>query len=374
IKTPLGIKVSGPDLGVIQDIGKDIEVALRDLDGTASVYSERVAGGRYINVDIDREAAARLGLNIADVQEVIATAVGGMNISESVEGLQRYPINLRYPRAWRDSLSRLRDLPLVTPTGAEVPLSEVASVRVDSGPAMIKSENVRPAGWIYVDIRDRDLGSYVEAARTRVAEEVVLPTGYTLAWSGQYEYLERAKERLTVVVPFTLAVIVLLLFLNFRNLRDVALIVFTLPVAITGGVWLLWALDYDMSVAVGVGFIALAGVAAETAVIMLIYLRHALEDEEAKPGGLTRERLLAAIEAGAAQRLRPKLMTVSAIIAGLLPIMLGSGTGSEIMRRIAAPMVGGMLTATLLTLVLLPVCFYLWQRVAMRLEGGAATH
>ena len=374
IKTPLGVKVSGPDLGVIQDIGKDIEAALRDLPGTASVYSERVAGGRYIDVDIDREAAARLGLNIADVQEVIATAVGGMNISESVEGLQRYPINLRYPRGWRDSLSSMRDLPLVTPTGAEVPLSEVASVEVESGPAMIKSENARPAGWVYVDIRDRDLGSYVDAARQRVAEEVVLPTGYTLAWSGQYEYLERAKERLQLVVPFTLAVIVLLLFMNFRNLRDVTLIIFTLPVAITGGVWLLWALGYDMSVAVGVGFIALAGVAAETAVIMLIYLRHALEDEQAKGGVLDRERLLAAIEVGAAQRLRPKVMTVSAIIAGLLPIMIGSGTGSEIMRRIAAPMVGGMFTATLLTLVLLPVCFYLWQRAAMHLEGGADTN
>ncbi|MDX1455760.1 MAG: efflux RND transporter permease subunit [Gammaproteobacteria bacterium] len=369
IKTPLGIKVSGPDLDVIQEIGKDIEAALRDLDGTLSVYSERVAGGRYIEVDIDREAAARLGLNIADVQEVIATAVGGMNISESVEGLQRYPINLRYPRAWRDSLSRLRDLPVVAPSGAEIPLSDVASVEVADGPAMIKSENARPAGWVYVDIRGRDLGSYVEAARDRVAERVQLPTGYTLAWSGQYEYMQRAKEKLLLVVPVTLVIIMLLLYLNFRTLRDVALVMVTLPVSVTGGIWLLWLLGYDLSVAAGVGFIALAGIAAETAVIMLVYLRQAWQSRASDD----EDSLKAAVLEGAVRRVRPIMMTVSAIIVGLLPIMLGSGTGSEVMRRIAAPMVGGMLTATLLTLILLPACFFLWQRTAMRMTTRMAT-
>ncbi|HEX7029557.1 MAG TPA: efflux RND transporter permease subunit [Gammaproteobacteria bacterium] len=365
IKTPVGIKISGPDLEKIQEIGRAIETLLRDVPGTASVYSERVAGGRYIDVDIDRVAAARVGLNIADVQAVIATAVGGVNVTESVEGLERYPVNLRYPREWRDSLASLRKLPLMTPAGAQVPLDSIADVSVSEGPGMIRSENARPAGWVYVDIRDRDLGSYVAEAQARVREQVALPAGYTLAWSGQYEYLERAAEKLRLVVPITLAVIMLLLYLNFRRVSDVLLVIGTLPVAVTGGVWLLWLLGYELSVAVGVGFIALAGVAAETAVIMLVYLHQAWERAPER----NTANLRVAIEEGAALRVRPKLMTVAAIMAGLLPIMIGGGTGSEIMRRIAAPMIGGMVTATLLTLVLVPVAFYLWHAHLLEKEN-----
>ncbi|MGD9390999.1 MAG: efflux RND transporter permease subunit, partial [Thioalkalispiraceae bacterium] len=340
IKTPVGIKVSGPDLNVIQDIGKRIEEVVQQVPGTVSAYSERTAGGRYVTVDIDRIAASRFGLNIADVQAVVSTAVGGMQVSQSVEGLERYPINVRYPRDVRDSVSKLKDLPIVTSTGARIPLSEVADVRVEMGAAMIKSENARPNGWTFVDINDRDLGSYVAEAQRVVSEQVELPAGYSIAWSGQYEYLVRAKERLQVVVPLTLVIIVLLLYLNFRNIIEVLIIMGTLPLALVGGYWLLYLLGYNMSVAVGVGFIALAGVAVEIGVVMLVYLNQAYQRmlSEAAPSNI--ERLREAVIDGALLRVRPIMMTVAAIIAGLLPIMLGSGTGSEVMRRIAAPMVG----------------------------------
>jgi len=364
IKTPVGVKVSGPDLHVIEGIARDIEAVLRDVPGTRSAFAERIVGGRYIDIDIKREAAARLGLNIADIQDVISTAVGGMDIGETVEGLERYPINIRYPRSYRDSLSTLEDLPIVTPQGATVPLAQVADIRVVDGPDMIRSENARPSGWIYVDIRDRDLGSYVEEARLRVAEATTLPPGYSISWSGQYEYLERAMERLSLLVPGVLALIVLLLYLNFRRASDVAIVMAGLPVALTGGVWLLWMLDYDLSVAAWVGFIALAGVAAETVVIMLVYLNNAWAAAPEK----TAASLHDAVMEGAVRRVRPKMMTVLTIIAGLLPIMLGSGTGSEVMRRIAAPMIGGMVTATLLTLVLVPVLFYLWHAHLLKKE------
>ncbi len=366
IKTPVGIKVAGADLGVIEDIGKQIEKAVLKVPGTASAYSERVAGGRYVTVDIDRLASARFGLNIADVQDVVSTALGGMNVSQSVEGLERYPINVRYPRDVRDSIQRLQNLPVITPAGAHIALSEVADIRVDDGPAVIKSENARPNGWTFVDIEGRDLGSYVAEAQQVVAQEVELPPGYSIAWSGQYEYMVRAKERLYTVVPITLAIIVLLLYMNFRRFSEVALIMGTLPLALVGGFWLLYLLGYNLSVAVGVGFIALAGTAVEIGVVMLVYLNQALQSKLEKASSenrkLTLDELRDAIIEGALLRVRPITMTVAAIIVGLLPIMLGSGTGSEVMRRIAAPMVGGMVSATILTLVVLPAVFLLMKQ------------
>jgi Cu(I)/Ag(I) efflux system membrane protein CusA/SilA len=358
IRTPVGIKIMGPDLEVIQGLGQRIEQILRDVEGTTSVYAERTATGRYIDVDIDRVAAARYGLNVKDVQDIVSSAVGGMTVSYTVEGLERYPINLRYPQDFRDSLESLRSLPMVTPTGANIVLSDVARVDVADGPAMIRSENARPSGWVFVDLQGRDLGGFVDEAKRRVAAELELPPGYSLGWSGQYEYLERAAERLKVVVPLALAIIVLLLYLNFRRTSDVLLILGALPFALVGGVWLLYLLDYDLSIAAAVGFIALAGVAAETGVVMIMYLEHAWSERRRRAAEEgrepTREELRDAIVEGALLRLRPKLMTVITVIVGLLPIMWGSGTGSEVMRRIAAPMVGGMVTATVLTLVILP--------------------
>ncbi len=375
IKTPVGIKVAGPDLDTIQEVGRRIEEVVKAVPGTVSAYSERVAGGRYITIDIDRSAAARFALNIADVQEVVRTALGGMSVSQTVEGLERYPINIRYPRDIRDSLEKLRHLPIVTPAGAHVPLVEVADVRIDDGPGLIKTENARLNGWIYIDIQGRDLGSYVAEAQQVVRDRVELPPGYSVAWSGQYEYLVRAKQRLVTVVPITLAIIVLLLYLNFRNFTEVVIIMGTLPLALVGGFWLLYLLGYNMSVAVGVGFIALAGVAVEIGVLMLVYLNQALQrmretarDERRE---LHREDIRNAVIEGALMRVRPIMMTVAAIIAGLLPIMLGGGTGSEVMRRIAAPMVGGMVSATLLTLLVIPAVFLLWQGRLLSATGEA---
>ena len=336
-----------------------------NVPGTVSAFSERTVGGRYVTVDVDRVAASRFGLKIADVQNVVSTAVGGMEVAQSVEGLERYPINLRYPQEVRESVDRLRELPIITDRGARIPLSEVADIRIESGPAMIKSENARPTGWTFVDIKDRDLGSYVEEAQRVVNEQVDLPAGYSIAWSGQYEYMVRAKERLKVVVPLTLVIIVLLLYLNFRNVIEVMIIMGTLPLALVGGYWLLYLLGYNMSVAVGVGFIALAGVAVEIGVVMLVYLnqayrRYITQKERVHVPSL--DELREAVIEGALLRVRPIMMTVAAIIAGLLPIMLGSGTGAEVMRRIAAPMVGGMISATILTLVVIPAIFYLWKQ------------
>ena len=365
IKTPVGIKVAGPDLKVIERIGQDLERVLADVDGTASVYSERVAGGRYVDVDIDRKRASRFGLNITDVQEVVQLAVGGMNVTQTVEGLERYPVNVRYPQRFRDSVQQLRLLPIVTPHGARIALSDVAQVKVIDGPPAIKSENARLNGWTYIDITGRDLGSYVAQAQQVVADGVELPAGYSLAWSGQYEYMVRAKERLSIVGPVTLAIIVLLLYLNFRRFAEVAIIIGTLPMALIGGLWLLYLLDYDLSVAVGVGFIALAGVAVEIGVLMLVYLNQAIREHvqsaESEGRNLTMQDVEQAVIDGAVLRVRPIMMTVAAIIAGLLPIMLGSGTGSEVMRRIAAPMVGGMVSATILTLVVIPALFLFWR-------------
>jgi Cu(I)/Ag(I) efflux system membrane protein CusA/SilA len=372
IKTPIGIKVAGPDLNVIQDIGKQIEQVMNQVPGTSSVYAERVAGGRYVTVDIDRVASARLGLNIMDIHDVISSAVGGLNVTQSVEGLERYPVNVRYPQGVRNSLEKIRNLPLVTPMGAHVPLSQVANIEIESGPAMIKSENARLNGWIYVSIQDRDIASYVDDAKRAVVEGVNLPAGYSINWSGQYEYLERAWNKLAIVGPLTLAIIMLLLYLNFRNFIEVIIIMGTLPVALVGGGWLLYLLGYNLSVAVGVGFIALAGVAVEIGVLMLVYLNIAYNQKynQAMDEGrdMSMAELRESVIEGALLRVRPIMMTVAAIIAGLLPIMLGGGTGSEVMSRIAAPMVGGMVTATLLTLVVIPAVFLVWKGRA--LKGG----
>jgi Cu(I)/Ag(I) efflux system membrane protein CusA/SilA len=372
IRTPVGIKIMGPDLGVIQQVGRQIERIVRDVPGATSVYAERTATGRYVDIDIDRVAAARYGLNIKDVQDIVGSAVGGMNVSYTVEGLERYPVNLRYPQDFRDSLAKLRELPIVAPTGATVTLADVARVEIADGPSMIRSENARPSGWVFVDLQGRDLGGYVQDARGRIAQELKLPPGYSLAWSGQYEYLERAVAKLKLVLPLTLSIIVLLLYLNFRNARDVLLILGALPFALVGGVWLLYLLDYDLSIAAAVGFIALAGVAAETGVVMVMYLEQAwaarrkrVSEEGRRP---TRDDLREAIVEGALLRLRPKLMTVITIIVGLLPIMWGSGTGSEVMRRIAAPMVGGMVSATVLTLVIIPSVYLLVNGWRLRQE------
>jgi Cu(I)/Ag(I) efflux system membrane protein CusA/SilA len=374
IKTPVGIKIAGPDLEVIQEIGGRVEEAVRAVRGTTSAYSERVAGGRYARIDIDRLRAARFGLNIADVQDVVSTAIGGMNVTETVEGLERFPVNVRYPREIRDSEEKLRALPVVTPDGRHISLGQVTRIETVDGPPMIKSENARPNGWVFVDIHGRDLGSYVAEARKVVEERVELPPGYSIAWAGQYEHMLRAKQRLRIVVPLTLGLIVLMLYLAVRDVIEVAILVGTLPLALVGGVWLLHILDYDLSVAVGVGFIALAGVAVETAVVMLVYLNHSYADRRDRARGEGRamrlEDLREAVIEGALLRVRPKLMTVATIIAGLLPIMLGGGTGSEVMRRIAAPMVGGIISATLLTLVAIPAVFLIWKRRALPIDSA----
>ena len=345
IKTPVGIKISGPDLNVINQIGREIETTLAAVPGVSSVFAERPTAGRFIDVDIDRQAAARFGLNIADVQIVVAAAIGGVNVAESVEGRERYPINLRYPRERRDSLEDLRQLPLITPTGAHIPLGRVADISVSDGPGLIRTENARPNAWVFIDVAGRDIVSVVAEAQAAVSEQVNLPPRYALTWSGQYEYIERAKQRLMVVVPVVLIVIVVLLYLNFRNFAQVAIIVGTVPLSLVGGVWLLFFLDYDLSVAVGVGFIALAGVAVETGVLMLTYLDHAYQNHKnivGKDGRtFTIDDLRTAVSDGALLRIRPIMMTTTTIIVGLITVMVGSGTGSEVMRRIAAPMVGG---------------------------------
>ena len=370
IKTPVGIKVAGPDLDVIAEIGEQIEGVIETVPGTASVYAERVTGGRFVDIDVDRLEAARFGLNVADVHDVVRTAIGGMTITESVEGLERYPVNLRYPRDYRGSIDELRSLPIVTPSGAQLPLSRIATIDVSSGPGVIRSENARLNGWIYIDIADVDIGSYVADAQAAVQEHIDLPAGYSISWSGQYEYMERAKAKLSIVVPVTLVIIVLLLFFNFGRLIPVLLIMVTLPLSLVGGLWLLDLLGYNMSVAVGVGFIALAGVAVEIGVLMIVYLEQALARRKAlardEGRAMTVMDLREAIVEGAVMRVRPIMMTVAVIVAGLLPIMFGTGTGSEVMRRIAAPMVGGMTSATILTLLVIPAAFLLWQRAVLK--------
>jgi copper/silver efflux system protein len=366
IKTPVGIKVAGPNLNEIQKIGQQIEALLKDFPGTASVYSERVAGGRYIKVDINREKAARYSLNIADVQQVVATAIGGMNVTETVEGQERYPVNIRYPQAYRDSPEELMLLPIVTPAGQRIALADVADVYISDGPPGIKSENARLNGWSFIDIKDTDIGSYVESAQQLLNEQLILPAGYSITWAGQYEYMERAKAKLSYVLPLTLAIIVVLLYLNFRSFTEVFIIMATLPLAMIGGIWLMYLEGFNFSVAVGVGFIALAGVAVEIGVIMLVYLNQAYKAQVEAASQLGKsmsiEQLKHAILEGAGLRVRPVMMTVATIVIGLLPVLYGTGTGSEVMSRIAAPMVGGMFSAIVLTLLVLPAVYLLWRK------------
>jgi Cu(I)/Ag(I) efflux system membrane protein CusA/SilA len=366
IKSPVGIKVSGPNLQQLERIAGTIERAVVKVAGVTSALAERQGGGRYIDVNIDRDAAARHGMNVAEVQGVVASAIGGANIGETVEGRQRFPINLRYPRELRDSVEKLRQLPVQTERGAQIRLGDVAAIAINDGPPMLRSENARLASWVYVDIRGRDLGSAVREMQRAVAKAMVnenaLPAGYSVAWSGQFEYLERAAARLLVVVPATLAIIFVLLYLTFRRFDEAALIMATLPFALAGGIWLLWLLGHNLSVAGAVGFLALAGVSAEFGVIMLLYLKHAWE----RSGQRDEAGLLAAIGDGALLRVRPKAMTVAVILAGLVPIMVGSGTGSEVMQRIAAPMVGGMITAPLLSMFVVPAAFLLLRRRELR--------
>ncbi|WP_412971577.1 efflux RND transporter permease subunit [Glaciecola sp. MF2-115] len=374
IKTPVGIKIGGRDLNEIQQIGQQIEKILSKVEGTASVYSERVAGGRYIKVDIQREKAARYGLNIADVQSIIASAVGGMNVTQSVEGLERYPVNIRYPQSYRSSPEALELLPIVTPQGKRIALADVANVFIEDGPPGIKSENARPNGWVFIDIENIDLGSYVAKAQAAVNEQLDLPAGYSITWSGQYEYMLRAQEKLTYVLPLTLMIIIVLLYLNFKNITEVVMIMGTLPLAMVGSIWLIYWEGFNFSVAVGVGFIALAGVAVEIGVIMLVYLNQAFNSmlADCKERGIdpTADKLFSAVLNGAALRVRPVMMTAATIIIGLLPILYGVGTGSEVMSRIAAPMVGGMVSVLLLTLLILPVIYLIWKRMQLRKQFG----
>jgi len=370
IKSPLGIKVAGNDLAEIGRAAGDIERAVKDVPGVTSALAERVTGGRYIDVRIDRAAAARFGLNVSDVQSVVAAAIGGENIGETIEGRRRFPINVRYPRELRDSVEKLRQLPIVTEAGAQVPLSAVAAVAISDGPPSLKSENARLSSWIYVDIRGRDLVSVVNDAKRAVAQAVKLPPGVSVQWSGQFEYVERAAKRLSVVVPFVLAIIFVLLYLAFRRFDEAALIMVTLPFALAGGFWYVYALGHHLSVASGVGFIALAGLAAEFGVVMLIYLKQAYERRLAAGAPLGPDALLEAIDEGAVQRVRPKAMTVAVIIAGLAPIMWSDGTGAEIMQRIAAPMIGGMITAPLLSMFVIPAAYLLMRRRSLNADSA----
>lgn len=373
IKSPVGVKVAGTDLQVIDRIAGEIETIVKGVPGVSSALAERLSGGRYIDVNIDRDAAGRYGLNIADVQSIVSSAIGGDNIGETVEGLQRFPINLRYPREYRDSVEKLRQLPVLTPQGAQIRLGDVSTIRITDGPPMLRSENARLSGWIYVDIRGRDMNSVVRDMQKAVGAKVKLPAGYSVSWSGQFEYMERASAKLKVVVPATLLIIFVLLYLTFKRFDEAVLIMATLPFALAGGIWLLWALGHHLSVASAVGFIALAGVAAEFGVIMLLYLKHAWEDRIAA-GKSSEADLVDAIREGAVLRVRPKAMTVAVIIAGLIPIMVAGGTGSEIMQRIAAPMVGGMITAPLLSMFVVPVVYLMMRRREIRRAAAKAAH
>jgi Cu(I)/Ag(I) efflux system membrane protein CusA/SilA len=374
IKTPVGIKISGADLSQIDRIATQVEAAVKDLPGVNSALAERLNGGRYIDVDIDRSAAARYGLGVGDIQAVVSSAVGGENVGEVIAGRERFPINIRYPREVRDSLEKLRQLPVLTDRGAQIQLGDVAHIMITDGPPMIRSENARLSGYVYVDIRNTDLHSAVKAMQRAVAEKVVLPPGYSIAWSGQFEYLERATAKLRTVIPVTLVIIFVLLFLTFNSTADALLLMSTVPFALIGGLWFIWVLGHAVSVATSVGFIALAGVAAEFGVIMLLYLKGALNRRLDDGEPLTEALLFDAIREGAVLRVRPKAMTVAVVLAGLIPIMVGHGTGSEVMQRIAAPMVGGMVTAPILSMFVIPAAWFLLQRRRARLASATQLH
>ena len=403
IRTPVGVKIFGPDLDTLQRIGHDVERAVQTVPGTRSAFAERTVSGYYVDISIDREKAARLGLNIGDVQSVIAAAIGGMTVTQTVEGRERYAVRVRYPQELRDTPERLAQVlvpmahqasrspgmtaatmavpsssasegPLPTMAGrvGQVPLGEVATIRQETGPMVVRTENATPTTWVYVDVAGRDIGTYVTEAQRTVERDVTLPTGYRLEWSGEYEFMQRARARMAVVVPATLGIIFLLLFLNFRTVGDTLLVMVSLPFALVGGLWFIWWLGYNWSVAVAIGFIALAGVAAETGVVMLIYLNQAWEERLARGGTPTVLDLYGAVIEGAVDRVRPKMMTVVAIMAGLLPILWGNGTGASVMKRIAAPMVGGMVSSTVLTLVVIPALYSWWKEWGLRRAAAAA--
>ncbi|HET7187593.1 MAG TPA: efflux RND transporter permease subunit [Gemmatimonadaceae bacterium] len=396
----------GPDLAQLERIGKQIERAVQGIPGTRSAFAERAVSGYYLDIDIDRAAAARHGVNVADVQTVIATAIGGMTITQTVEGRERYGVRVRYPQELRDTPERLASVlvpvnhdvgassgakagagqmsgsGMPTPAGAmggqtaQVPLGQLATIRQVAGPMVVRSEGAVPTAWVYVDVAGRDIGSYVRDAQRMVGDMVTLPPGYSIVWSGQYEYMQRAQEKMQLVIPATLAIIFLLLYFNFRSVGETLIVMLSLPFALVGGIWLLWALGYNWSVPVAIGFIALSGVAAETGVIMLIYLDHAWAAQRARAERVTMRDLYDAVVEGAVERVRPKMMTVTAIMAGLLPIFWGNGTGASVMKRIAAPMVGGMVSSTVLTLVVIPAVYSLWKErsVVRRTAPGRAAY
>jgi Cu(I)/Ag(I) efflux system membrane protein CusA/SilA len=371
IRTPIGVKVFGKDLDEMERLARQIETVVRAVPGTSSAYAERIGGGYYLDIQPDRAQLARYGLTIDDMQEVILTALGGESVTTTVEGRERFSVNVRYPREFRSDPQAIAARVLVTTMeGTAVPLGQLAKVRLTKGPAGIRTENALLSAYIYVDIRDRDIGGYVAEARKAVADSVKMPPGYFVTWSGQFEYMERAIDKLKIVVPVTVLIIFLLLYLNFKRVTETLIVMLSLPFALVGGLWLQWYLGFNMSVAVAVGYIALAGVAAETGVVMLIYLDHALRDLKAKRAAegreFTRDDLYEAIMEGAVERVRPKMMTVVAIMAGLLPIMWSTGTGSEVMRRIAMPMVGGMVSSTILTLVVIPAIYALIKQVGLK--------
>jgi copper/silver efflux system protein len=410
IRTPVGVKLFGPDLAVLERLGKEIETHLRTIPGTRSVFAERAVSGYYLDIEIDRIAAARHGLNVGDIQTVIATAIGGMTITQTVEGRERYGVRVRYPQELRDTPERLAAVlvPVGHDGGAasaamggasrmpggdaavaqsalpgvlQVPLGDVATIRTTAGPMVVRTEDAQPTAWVFVDVVDRDVGNYVADAKRAVAQQVELPAGYTLTWSGQYEYMERAKAKMQVVVPATLAIVFLLLYFNFRKVRLTLMVMLSIPFTVVGGVWFLWALDYDWSVAVTVGFLALAGVAAETSVIMLVYLEAAWAERQTLPHAPSRSDLYEAVMGGAVERVRPMMMTVASTMIGLLPILWGTGTGASVMKRIAAPMVGGMVSSTVLTLLVIPAIYSLVKERSLagqargpaRLQTGGLT-
>ncbi len=366
IKTPVGIKIAGPDLNELQRLGKDIETAVKDLPGTLSVYAERVMGGKYLDIDIDRAAAARYGLTVGDVQDVIQSAIGGMNVSWTVEGLERYPINIRYPRELRDDLQSLGDILVAAPSGAQIPLNQLATMSLHEGPPSIKSENARPNAWVYVDLRGMDVGTWVEQAKRKVGEQITLPEGYTIFWSGQYEYMQRAKQRLMYIIPITLFLIFLILYFNMKSLVKTGIVLVAVPFSIVGAVWLMYFLGYHWSVAVWVGLIALAGLDAETGVVMLLYLDIAYAKWRDEGRMSTYQDLASAVDHGAVQRIRPKMMTVMAILLSLVPILWSTGTGADVMRRIAAPMIGGILTSFVGELIAYPSIYFIWRSLGLR--------
>jgi Cu(I)/Ag(I) efflux system membrane protein CusA/SilA len=369
IKTPVGVKISGPDLGVLEKIGREVEAVVRTVPGTLSAFAERSVGGNYLDFDITRTEAARYGLTVGDIGNVIQTAMGGMSITTTVEGLERYTVNLRYSRELRDNIEALKRVLVPTPTGEQIPIAQLATITPRKGPMVIRTEDTRPNAWVYVDIKNVDVGTYVQNAARAVAREVKLPTGYDMIWSGEYEYMQRAEQRLMYVVPMTLFIIFVIIHLSTRSVAKVAIVLLAVPFSLVGTFWLLYLLGYNLSIAVWVGIIALAGLDAETGVVMLLYLDHAYDDWRNK--GLMRglQDLRDAIHHGAVRRVRPKIMTASVIIAGLLPIMWSHGTGADVMKRIAAPMVGGVVTSVLLELAVYPVIYFFWKSWSLKKEA-----